>query len=523
MASKRKGSARALQTFCPSSIGGAAHRVSDGDVSSTQSPEQLVLAAADSSASWTDSSAAGACSPDSGGATATKKTSSKPQTERRRRQRINQCVGLLKSLVLEAMGKDPSQYTKLEKADVLDMAVRYVQTLREQQQLQQLQQQQQELTTPSTNTVFSAAAEAPTKIMNVPGASENTVSTAPRLFDSPLLLYNPTGNGNYNETRSLPQPTSPQYHAGFSQCSSEIELYLRMLKNVPGDLPDKVASHLNNLLSKIKVDTSENIATKEPTKFTGIPPSMQPILLLLNPISTTPIPTVQMVGPLTSESHLQVPCNAGTTPLLQERSSLNSVKSNEELPQESLPLHSNGSQLDASSLGSSTPSCQSTSSRNTPSTSMDGNTTPSLSPCHSVMSDKSSVGYFYFSDEADQTASPETVTMYRCDESFSTDTLSSEPQNGITTPATSFTCPQMGPSNPAVNATFPARKEQCERYSSVSHIDHVEDNVQPSCSSRQRCNSNSSENRLRGSHAESLHSRAVQEGELSTMWRPWYN
>ncbi|CAL4142934.1 unnamed protein product [Meganyctiphanes norvegica] len=58
--------------------------------------------------------------------------SNKPQMERRRRERINQCLNELKNLVLTAQKKDPSRYNKLEKADILEMTVRHVQTMHRQ-------------------------------------------------------------------------------------------------------------------------------------------------------------------------------------------------------------------------------------------------------------------------------------------------------------------------------------------------------------------------------------------------------
>ncbi|XP_064611545.1 transcription factor HES-1-B-like [Liolophura sinensis] len=50
----------------------------------------------------------------------------KPLMEKRRRARINMCLGELKNLVLLAMNKDNSQFSKLEKADILEMAVKYL-------------------------------------------------------------------------------------------------------------------------------------------------------------------------------------------------------------------------------------------------------------------------------------------------------------------------------------------------------------------------------------------------------------
>lgn len=50
----------------------------------------------------------------------------KPLIERRRRERINECLGQLKALVLEATNKDESRYSKMEKADILEMTVAHL-------------------------------------------------------------------------------------------------------------------------------------------------------------------------------------------------------------------------------------------------------------------------------------------------------------------------------------------------------------------------------------------------------------
>lgn len=50
----------------------------------------------------------------------------KPLIERRRRERINECLGQLKALVLEATKKDESRYSKMEKADILEMTVAHL-------------------------------------------------------------------------------------------------------------------------------------------------------------------------------------------------------------------------------------------------------------------------------------------------------------------------------------------------------------------------------------------------------------
>lgn len=53
----------------------------------------------------------------------------KPLIERRRRERINECLNQLKALVLEAMNKDESCYSKMEKADILEMTVTHLRSI----------------------------------------------------------------------------------------------------------------------------------------------------------------------------------------------------------------------------------------------------------------------------------------------------------------------------------------------------------------------------------------------------------
>nr|CAH7741639.1 unnamed protein product [Callosobruchus chinensis] len=57
----------------------------------------------------------------------------KPIMEKRRRARINHCLNEIKNLILEAMNKDPSRHSKLEKADILEMAVKHLQNVQRQQ------------------------------------------------------------------------------------------------------------------------------------------------------------------------------------------------------------------------------------------------------------------------------------------------------------------------------------------------------------------------------------------------------
>ncbi|KAF4109580.1 transcription factor HES-2.1 [Onychostoma macrolepis] len=53
----------------------------------------------------------------------------KPLMEKRRRARINESLNHLKTLILPLVGKDASRYSKLEKADILEMTVRFLRDL----------------------------------------------------------------------------------------------------------------------------------------------------------------------------------------------------------------------------------------------------------------------------------------------------------------------------------------------------------------------------------------------------------
>ncbi|XP_013921211.1 PREDICTED: transcription factor HES-2 [Thamnophis sirtalis] len=53
----------------------------------------------------------------------------KPLMEKRRRARINCSLGQLKTLILPLVGKDNSCYSKLEKADILEMTVQFLKDL----------------------------------------------------------------------------------------------------------------------------------------------------------------------------------------------------------------------------------------------------------------------------------------------------------------------------------------------------------------------------------------------------------
>ena len=54
------------------------------------------------------------------------RATSKPLMEKRRRERINKSLSELKNILLEALKRDQSSCSKLEKADILEMTVKYL-------------------------------------------------------------------------------------------------------------------------------------------------------------------------------------------------------------------------------------------------------------------------------------------------------------------------------------------------------------------------------------------------------------
>ncbi|XP_068760288.1 transcription factor HES-1-like [Montipora capricornis] len=66
-----------------------------------------------------------------------KRKAKKPLMEKMRRARINDSLNELKSLILEALNKDASRYSKMEKADVLEMTVQYLKELKRREHILQ--------------------------------------------------------------------------------------------------------------------------------------------------------------------------------------------------------------------------------------------------------------------------------------------------------------------------------------------------------------------------------------------------
>ncbi|MBN3295558.1 hairy-related 6 [Amia ocellicauda] len=114
--------------------------------------------------------------------------SSKPIMEKRRRARINESLGQLKTLILDALKKDSSRHSKLEKADILEMTVKHLRNLQRAQ--------------------MTAA-----------------------------LNTDPTVLG--------------KYRAGFSECMNEVTRFLSTCEGVNTEVRTRLLGHLANCMSQI--------------------------------------------------------------------------------------------------------------------------------------------------------------------------------------------------------------------------------------------------------------------------------
>ncbi|XP_041378104.1 transcription factor HES-1-like [Gigantopelta aegis] len=117
----------------------------------------------------------------------------KPLVEKRRRERINCSLGQLKSLLLEAVKQDGAQFSRLEKADILEMTVKY---------LKHVQRQQ-------------------------------CVS---------VMAANPTLAG--------------KYRAGFTECAGEVMNYIDNANGVDSRIRDNLNQHLTDCITVVNTPTS---------------------------------------------------------------------------------------------------------------------------------------------------------------------------------------------------------------------------------------------------------------------------
>ncbi|ENN70555.1 enhancer of split mbeta protein [Dendroctonus ponderosae] len=93
----------------------------------------------------------------------------KPMLERKRRARINRCLDELKEIMVTALQSEGENVSKLEKADILELTVRYLHNLKRQNQLIIPQEQSY---ADRFRAGFSQCAQEVTQFISTPAPSE---------------------------------------------------------------------------------------------------------------------------------------------------------------------------------------------------------------------------------------------------------------------------------------------------------------------------------------------------------------
>ncbi|XP_050538909.1 protein deadpan-like isoform X2 [Daktulosphaira vitifoliae] len=120
--------------------------------------------------------------------------------EKKRRARINQCLNELKTLILDALKKDPARHTKLEKADILEMTVRHLQSLHGNRQ------------------------------------SSTSVNTSQPTDPSTMIVQ--------------------KFQTGYQECVGEVNRFVDRLDGVDEDIKKRLISHLDSCVAKIQYTSS---------------------------------------------------------------------------------------------------------------------------------------------------------------------------------------------------------------------------------------------------------------------------
>ncbi|XP_007449026.1 PREDICTED: serine/arginine repetitive matrix protein 1-like [Lipotes vexillifer] len=126
--------------------------------------------------------------PDQPRSAAEHRKSSKPVMEKRRRARINESLAQLQSLLLDALRKESSRRSKLEKADILELTVKHLRSLRR-------------------------------------------VQVTAALRADPAVLG--------------------KYRAGFHECLAEVNRFLAGCEGVPADVRSRLLGHLATCLARL--------------------------------------------------------------------------------------------------------------------------------------------------------------------------------------------------------------------------------------------------------------------------------
>ncbi|CAN7941833.1 unnamed protein product, partial [Ixodes hexagonus] len=221
----------------------------------------------------------------------------KPIMEKRRRARINQCLTELKALILDALNKDPSRHSKLEKADILEMTVRHLQNVQRQQMTAAL------ATDPAVMGKFRAGfAECANEVsryvtrlesvephlrqrlvghlstcvsgLSGSGPASPPLGSGPGLLISPLSVQIP-GLGDVNNNNNNGQNNGGNHHHGAGRAGSTPgRLQLGGLPLIPSRLPNGDLAFVLPTVSAMAASWGPPTPTNTSTPTSPHPPRM---------------------------------------------------------------------------------------------------------------------------------------------------------------------------------------------------------------------------------------------------------
>ncbi|XP_072035966.1 uncharacterized protein [Amphiura filiformis] len=251
-----------------------------------------------------------------------KMKSTKPLMEKRRRARINDSLMQLKNLVLDALNKNNPRHSKLEKADILEMTVRYLRTIQRQQISASVNSDPAKL-----GQYRSGYAECVTEVTRYLGATAST-DGAPELRTELVghLANLCTSSNQQQQQQTSPTRTpSPHHHQQQTPYPQYAIHQQQPLEPVYADTPRDTVS-VNRMSPSIEhTATYRNVVSRSP-----VPEGAQVDYALTTPVYDTQ--RVRMSPPTTHNSTRVV-----VSPPLDGVNGLPSGEITLVLPQQALP------------------------------------------------------------------------------------------------------------------------------------------------------------------------------------------
>uniref|UniRef100_A0A8D3E3L3 Hes family bHLH transcription factor 2, tandem duplicate 2 n=1 Tax=Scophthalmus maximus TaxID=52904 RepID=A0A8D3E3L3_SCOMX len=175
----------------------------------------------------------------------------KPLLEKRRRARINDSLSHLKGIILPLVGKDNARYSKLEKADILEMTVRFLRDL------------------PST------PAKGENHLLNYMGCIESFISHVFGVqLQSLIKLF----------LRSFPPDSADSYREGYKACLQRVSALLPKT-SLDQDACQRVNDFVQQSMSTTVTPTCLNCCAQSSRSF---PQIQQKLLSLKSSFSSRP-------------------------------------------------------------------------------------------------------------------------------------------------------------------------------------------------------------------------------------------